>query len=757
MSKKAVLICISAIVVLLAVVAAAVSVLYSGVETGRDSGLNDPRYSLFHAVPSDAVAVLRFSDVEKMTAMLADTASAASYLVPSSETSFSRFLTRLSALSSGRSLPLASSAAVLSLHYNGSLIPLVIADAGRAGQGISEEAAALAAEADSAGLYSSYTDCGEFEDVDSRLARKSILLISPSDALVKSAQRHLSRNISVIDSDGFSLSASDAAGEDLLFISGRNMKKLFDGMFTGKYRRHADFFSRMSEWNAFSVTFSGSSHVGLAGNASFSEDAADFMKIFSSVQPGTSSVSSMLPSYAFFAASLPFGDVSAYIDAYQQFADTGNGAVKLLSARKELARRSGVSPVEWASALSIQESGVVAFYAGKNLEQVVLLKVGKEDVPLIFKGTDVTGLKGYEPKVHSYAYAGFAASLFGPMFNVGDESCFTYMDGWIISGSAVGVGEYVSGRALENTLKGYMADAGLEDRLSAANRCFVSYFSLSENPEALGGIFSKRYAESMARSLEGITYEPVTMSVGKEKSSLEICLDLDRVTVRKSKPPVFERDTVIVVSRGPFRVKNSGTGRMNLFYQQDNMYLCLQEENGKGIWAAPFSSPIAGRAGTIDYFANGKLQILFASGSKLHLIDRLGRFVSPFPIDLGKNILLGPDIYDFNGSRRYNVMVLHDDNTIDMYNLQGRKPLQWKGITAQETIKGLPEALKAGGRTYWVVRTSMQTLIYPFYGGEPLTKGTGDRMIRPDSKVVPVSGNTVKAVCYDGKEHDFRL
>ena len=535
------------------------------------------------------------------------------------------------------------------------------------------------------------------------------------------------------------------------------VKKLFDGMFTGKYRRHADFFSRMSEWNAFSVTFSGSSHVGLAGNASFSEDAADFMKIFSSVQPGTSSVSSMLPSYAFFAASLPFGDVSAYIDAYQQFADTGNGAVKLLSARKELAGRSGVSPVEWASALSIQEAGVVAFYAGKNLEQVVLLKVGKEDVPLIFKGTDVTGLKGYEPKVHSYAYAGFAASLFGPMFNVGDESCFTYMDGWIISGSAVGVGEYVSGRALENTLKGYMADAGLEDRLSAANRCFVSYFSLSENPEALGGIFSKRYAESMARSLEGITYEPVTMSVGKEKSSLEICLDLDRVTVRKSKPPVFERDTVIVVSRGPFRVKNSGTGRMNLFYQQDNMYLCLQEENGKGIWAAPFSSPIAGRAGTIDYFANGKLQILFASGSKLHLIDRLGRFVSPFPIDLGKNILLGPDIYDFNGSRRYNVMVLHDDNTIDMYNLQGRKPLQWKGITAQETIKGLPEALKAGGRTYWVVRTSMQTLIYPFYGGEPLTKGTGDRMIRPDSKVVPVSGNTVKAVCYDGKEHDFRL
>ena len=229
------------------------------------------------------------------------------------------------------------------------------------------------------------------------------------------------------------------------------------------------------------------------------------------------------------------------------------------------------------------------------------------------------------------------------------------------------------------------------------------------------------------------------------------------MSVRKSKPPVFERDTLVEVSKGPFRVKNSGTGRMNLFYQQDNLYLCLQEESGKGIWGAPFSAPICGRAGTVDYFANGKLQILFASGSKLYLIDRLGRFVSPFPVDLGKEILLGPDIYDFNGARRYNVMVLHTDNTIDMYNLQGRKPQQWKGITARETIKGLPEPVKVGGKTFWVVRTSLQTLIFPFYGGEPLTAGTGDRMIRTDSKIVPGQGNTVTAVCYDGKEHQFKL
>ena len=92
-----------------------------------------------------------------------------------------------------------------------------------------------------------------------------------------------------------------------------------------------------------------------------------------------------------------------------------------------------------------------------------------------------------------------------------------------------------------------------------------------------------------------------------------------------------------------------------------------------------------------------------------------------------------------------------------MYNLQGKKPAQWKTITSAETIKGLPEAVKVAGKTYWVVRTSIQTLIFGFYGGEPLTDFEGDRMIRSDSRITPGEGASVKAVCYDGKTHVIKL
>ena len=103
-------------------------------------------------------------------------------------------------------------------------------------------------------------------------------------------------------------------------------------------------------------------------------------------------------------------------------------------------------------------------------------------------------------------------------------------------------------------------------------------------------------------------------------------------------------------------------------------YLSFKEMDGKGIWSVPFSGPLCGTVESIDYYNNGKIQFLFASGSKLHLLDRLGRFVSGFPAELGKEVLLGPAAYDFTGAKGYTVIVLHTDNTIGMYNLHGVKP-----------------------------------------------------------------------------------
>jgi hypothetical protein len=181
------------------------------------------------------------------------------------------------------------------------------------------------------------------------------------------------------------------------------------------------------------------------------------------------------------------------------------------------------------------------------------------------------------------------------------------------------------------------------------------------------------------------------------------------------------RKADVEIPQGPFEVTNSGTGKTNLFYQAPNLSLCLKDkDSGKGLWGVSFDRPICGAVSCIDYFANGKLQFLFAAGSKLYLIDRLGRFVSGFPIELGKEVLLGPEAYDFTGAKGYTVLVLHRDNTVGMYDLHGVQPASWQGITSPDTILSLPVLAKADGKRVWVVKTAGGEQVFDFWGGEPL-------------------------------------
>lgn len=747
MSKKAIILCISVIAVLVLGVAVAVSILYSDVEHGADSKeeryMGDSRYGLFQAVPSDAVMIVDFASFRDVVKAFGETSILGGMAMESKP--FETFVSRLASLTD---LPMKSSRTVLSFHYSRNLSPLLVIDAGRSKDMPGDDVSELMELADSAGLFTRYLDGASVADKGSYLEKRSLLLISSSDVFLQSSERHVSQGISVLSLKGFYDVASKVTGNVRLFFANANADKLLHEVFNAPYAKYADFLKRVSDWVALSLDKSSDGSLTFSGCASYGPGMADYMNTLLSSSASVSGIPDILPSYTVFAASIPMDNAGAYVAAYEKYSDARIGLAKYMARHKELKSRAGISPKDWAEILKIKEVGTASFYIGQNLESLLFVKVGNADVQTIFKGTGVTTLKGYVPEVHPFMYSGFASSVFGGMFSLADESSFTYVNGWIVAGSKAGVGEFVNGRALENSLRKYLSDAGCSAPVEVKGLSLVSYASLTEDSRALEKVLRPSYSSSLAASVKDVVFAPVVMTVGKNGNISVSALKKKEI---RSKAPVFERDTLVTVPKGPFKVKNSGTGKINDFYQQDNMYLCLGEEGGKGLWGVKFDSPICGRASTVDYFANGKLQIIFASGSKLYLIDRLGRFVSPFPIDLGKEVLIGPDVYDFNGKKKYNVMVLHKDNTVQMYNLQGKKPAEWKGITAKETVKDLPQAVKASGKTWWVVRTSIQTLIYPFYGGEPVTVFEGDRMIRPDSEVVPVKGG-VEVTRYDGKK-----
>ena len=707
MSRKSLILCLSVLAVLVVGTGLAVAFLYSGVESSKPAKsskvASQDRYRLLAAVPSDAVLVACFSDKGMLDSRMA-----------------------------------------VSMHYSGKLLPLYVYDAGKASELPSDAAASLIDSLVRKGLTARYA-----------VADRSMVIASESEALVQSSLRHLDKSMSVMDAPGFTEASDLVSSDDVLIVSNIHASYLLPAVFTKKYASYSGFMSRLSDWTAFDIS-EGDRTFSMDGSVVYDSDAAEFMTVLQNAQPSVSSLSEMIPSYTVFAASLPLGDIEAYVTGYKAYLDSRQLLQKSNANQKSLSGKAGIAPYDLMTSIGVREVASVSFMAGGKLETVNMIRTDKDIPEVLFKGTEGFSKKAYSPAVHSWPYAGFAASVFGNLFSLADESCFTWMNGWVISGSMNAVQEYVDGRALEYTLSQYMADASQPDLLAERKSTFVSYFSFSEDYKVLDNAFKTAFLKFAAPLYEGAEYAPAVVSVAPGKSAPAISVDVMKLQLQKTKAPAFERDTTVVVPKGPFQVRNSGTGKMNSFYQNSHLSLCLSED-GKDLWGVPFKEPLCGTAQNVDYYANGKLQIVFGAGSKVYMIDRLGRYVTGFPVDLGKEILIGPDVYDFNGSKKYNVMVLHKDNTVEMYNLKGQKPSSWKGIRAEETIKALPERITVGGNSFWVVRTSIQSLIYPFYGGEPLTAFKGDQMIRPDSDVKAVDGTTVEVTCYDGKKRTVKL
>ena len=727
MSRKSLILCLAVLSAMLVALGIAIVFLYSGTDRGaseRERALKGGRGCLA-AIPSDAVLVSCSSRLDRACEG------------PLSSFAFTDSL--YADMVNGGLASLKKSPMAVSLHYSGKLIPLYVFDL----DGVSEEAARFLAE-----------KTAEMGCVSQKTGH--YLLVSESEALVKSASRHLDIKVSIVDSPGFADALESVDGDMLVFLPHLHARKLLSAVGGRNLSRHASFVERMADWTAFTVEADAGLPYLLEGSFVLDSEADEFLAVLEHCTPAASKMADVLPSYTLTAVSIPVSDIGKYISSYKSFMDSRQSLNKLTARQKSLAEAAGMAPEELFRRLDVKEIANASFKVAGKLEKVNLMRISSKDADLVFKGNDVVSLRGYEPAVHAWAYGSFAASVFGELFALDDESCFTYVDGWVISGSKVAIEEYVVRKALKYNLAGYLSDAGREDLLSERASLAVLYHSLTEDRDAASVSLKPVSLRKLSVAMDA-DFAPVVMAVVKEKGRLKFRAGIHSLMLKRTKAPEYERDTTVVVPAGPFKVRNSHTGKQNTFYQNSAKSLCLRDETGKDLWGVPFDRKICGTAHNVDYYANGKLQIIFGAGSQIYVIDRLGRYVNGFPLELGKEILLGPDVYDFSGARKYNIMVLHKDRTIEMYNLKGRKPEAWKGISLQETIKALPENIVVGGKNFWVVRTSMQTLIYPFYGGEPVVNLAGDDRIRTDSQVKVLDDTSVQVSCYNGKTRTLKI
>ena len=702
MAKRSTIAAVVLVAVLLAGIAIAVTKLYTKVP-GEESEATAPTgWAILRAVPSDAAAVLVFDGSSKAARVLADSTGFLQGIVAPGNNAFMDFLHSL-----GRRKM------AVSLHNSGTLVPLVAAQI----QPSDTLAVRLAARA---GLKT--------------LEKDGLLLASRSEPFVNAGARHMEEGLSILGTRRLQDLLNQVSGQAVILVSHAHATKLLQ-TYAGQEFRKDSFVKNLTAWSAWTVLDADEDRISLRGTALPGEAAGSFFGAFAGTSAPMVEFPEAVPYYTATAVALPIPDIDAYLASRRKVED-GDG--RLTPYNKALKAKAGrpLSPEEWFRQLQPRELARISFYVKGDLLEALLVKSARD-----------LKLGGGA----SNEYRGVLALVAGEAFAVTDTVCASLGGKWNVFASAPAVQALQDGSIQDYSLKNRLADASVS--LPAG---FVAYSSLTDASGLPERLLTKDLAASLKEFATGAGFAPATASLDLSGEFPALRVQMSTHTLKGNKVQVMERDTTVTIPTGPFTVYNYQTKKDNQLYQNSSLSICLNDENGKGVWGIPFREPLCGRVHNVDFYRNGKIQFLFAAGDKLYLLDRLGHWVNGFPVKLPKAVKLGPDVYDFTGTGGYTVMVLHKDNSLEQYNLHGQRPDGWKGIKAPETVKDLPELLEVNKKHYWVVRTSVRTLVYPFAGGDPLVAEEGNKMLRPDAQL-KIKSKGISGECYDGRTRDYKL
>jgi len=145
----------------------------------------------------------------------------------------------------------------------------------------------------------------------------------------------------------------------------------------------------------------------------------------------------------------------------------------------------------------------------------------------------------------------------------------------------------------------------------------------------------------------------------------------------------------------------SHVSQANEILIQDSLNdISLVSMEGKVLWEIPVGDRITSDIQQVDFYNNGKLQYIFSTKDAIHIIDRLGNYVPPYPIYLAGKDIRYLSVVDYDRSKRYRFLVSEENGDVWMYDKSGNNLEGWTPNAAGESLFAPPRHHRIRGRDF---------------------------------------------------------
>lgn len=163
------------------------------------------------------------------------------------------------------------------------------------------------------------------------------------------------------------------------------------------------------------------------------------------------------------------------------------------------------------------------------------------------------------------------------------------------------------------------------------------------------------------------------------------------------------------VATQPVFFKNHRTNGMDIAVQDTDNTLYLISPEGRIYWKKQMESRILGEIQSVDILRNGRYQLAFATQNRLHVLDRTGREVKPFPLDFRDEITQPLAVFDYDNKRNYRFVVVQNSDLF-MFDNRGNRVRGFNFSTANDRITHTPKHIRIGRKDYIVIPEASKKL-----------------------------------------------
>lgn len=184
-------------------------------------------------------------------------------------------------------------------------------------------------------------------------------------------------------------------------------------------------------------------------------------------------------------------------------------------------------------------------------------------------------------------------------------------------------------------------------------------------------------------------------------------------------------DTVAIIK--PSLVLNHNTSEKEILIQDAKNRVYLINSTGRILWSMKIEGPVMSEIYQIDFYKNNKLQYLFNTSEKIHLIDRNGNYVERYPINLRSGATNPMSLFDYDNSRDYRIFIAGEDRKIYLYDMEGNVITGWRFRGTEDIVTQPLQYFRIDDTDYIIAHDSKRLYILDRRGREKLK--TSERLI----------------------------